>query len=223
MPDQDLKYLFSVELSERECGLIGLVVTQWGAMEYEIFHQTLRSFDEEDNSELPKAMNNVKFSQVLDLWKEKVVEVSAPERRDVLRKQLSQIKHLLDYRNALVHGMLKWNADDLDRITAIRVRKKEILSVHFTAEDLFDFQQQLASINYFIRYPLGLIDRAAELEKVGGYVSRAGAAMLAGHALLDQLQPGLRAARKGGRGLIPGLLGRARNWMSRISPRRKGL
>lgn len=203
MSDQVLKYLFSVELSERECGLIGLIVTQWGAMEYEIFHQTLRRLDDEDVPELPKEMNNVRFSKVLELWEEKVVEASVGERRDTLRKQLAHIRHLSDYRNALVHGMLRWSASDLSRLTAMRVRKKEILSVHFSSDDLFDFQQKLAEINFRIRYPLGLADRAAEMEKVGGHISRAGMAMLTGHPLQDELAPEFQSRNESHRIFYP--------------------
>ncbi|SFL93676.1 hypothetical protein SAMN03159423_4515 [Bradyrhizobium sp. NFR13] len=189
MTDTELKYLFSVELSQRELGLIGLVVAHWGAMEYEIFHQTLARFDEDGTPELPKAMNNMQFSQVLELWEANVVETSEDERRDILRKQIAEIKRLSDYRNALVHGMLQWSTGDLNRITAVRVRKDQVLSVHFTADDLLDFQTQLASINFRIRYPLGIADRAAEMEKVGSYISRAAAAMFSNHPVADELMP----------------------------------
>jgi hypothetical protein len=189
MTDEELQYLFSVELTQRELGLLGLIVAHWGSMEHEIFHQTLLCFDDDGTPELPKAMSNMQFSQVLDLWGEKVVEVADGERRDVLRKQITEIKRLSEYRNALVHGMLRWNVGDITRITAIRVRKKEVLSVHFTADDLLDFQTQLAAINFRIRYPLGTIDLAAQMEKAGGYISRAGAAMLINHPMTRELLP----------------------------------
>lgn len=57
------------ELSDRETFLIGKVIAQWGALEHEVFVQTLMTFDMPDGEEvvLPKTMNNLQFTDVLNL------------------------------------------------------------------------------------------------------------------------------------------------------------
>lgn len=49
-------YRFDVELTAKETYLIGNIVAQWGALEHEIFNQTLLSFDNpvDENMVLPK-------------------------------------------------------------------------------------------------------------------------------------------------------------------------
>ena len=46
-----MHYTLGTELSERETYLIGLIVSQWGFIESEIFEQTILSF--EDGEVLP--------------------------------------------------------------------------------------------------------------------------------------------------------------------------
>jgi hypothetical protein len=55
----------NVELSERELLSIGHIVAQWGALEHEVFCQTLQTFGKHTQT-LPKEMNNMQFSEVLE-------------------------------------------------------------------------------------------------------------------------------------------------------------
>lgn len=187
--DDEMVLVHPVELSQRELILIGFIIAQWGGMEHEIFVQTLRCFDEQGSDELPKAMNNAQFSQVLDLWELQVVEKSEGKRRDVLRKQLFMIRQLAEHRHALAHGMWDYDKAKPDRITAIRILKKQIISHQFTADDLEDFSKRLGVINFRIRHPLGIEDLAKAAEKSGGYMSRAAVAMLSGHPIAKELMP----------------------------------
>jgi hypothetical protein len=61
----EMEYGLDVELSERELLCIGKIVALWGALEYEIFCQTLMCFGGLSGVQLPKEMNNMQFSQVL--------------------------------------------------------------------------------------------------------------------------------------------------------------
>jgi len=186
MSDDDL-YQWNDELSDRETYLIGKVIAQWSALEYEIFFQTLMSFDAGDEEEivLPKAMNNLQFTEVLSLWAERVVAKTVGERGNVLLRQHERILALKGYRDALVHGMWQWSKDELSKIVATRVRKKEIVAVHFTADDLSDFFRQIGGINFKIRFPGGAEDMVKEREKEGFHFSRMGLGILTGHPIAD--------------------------------------
>ena len=188
----------NVELSERELLSIGHIVAQWGALEHEVFCQTLQTFGKHTQT-LPKEMNNMQFSEVLEKWKERVVDQCNGEKKKNLEEQLALIRHYHDYRNALVHGMCDWDATSPDRIKTTRVRKKEVISTHFTAADLEHFSLELAKINFSIRYPRGIEDCAKELVNAGCYVSRLGASMLSGHTVAAELVPNLKLAEN-----IPG-------------------
>ena len=163
-----------LELSDKETFLIGSIVAQWGTLEYEIFNQTLMTFvtPEGVEPELPKEMQNLQFSSILKLWKERVVDKTEGERGDVLREQYDYILKMKQYRDALVHGMWEWSKDDLERISSIRIRKKEILTYHFTASDLADMDLRLGKINFKIMYPGGLEDMTEFHGETFSYVSR---------------------------------------------------
>jgi hypothetical protein len=186
--DDELTLSYPVELSQRELIFIGLIVAQWGSLEHEIFVQTLMCFENHEPEQLPSAMNNLQFTQVLDLWEQHVVENAAVERREVLRRQLSKIKHFAECRNALVHGMWDWSVTEPEEITAVRIRKKQILSTHFSADDLQYFSESLGVINFRIRYPMGIDDLAVAAER-GAYMSRSAVALFSGHPIADELVP----------------------------------
>jgi hypothetical protein len=166
--DARIVHAHKVELSERELLCIGHIIAQWGALEHEIFCQTLQTF-EEHTPTLPKEMNNMQFSEVLEKWKERVVDQCYGEKKRNLEEQYALIRHYHDYRNALVHGMWDWDTTSPDRIKTTRVRKKEVISTHFTAADLEYFSLELAKINFNIRYPRGIED-LAEMINRGGYI-----------------------------------------------------
>lgn len=149
-------------------------MAQWGTLEYVIFIQTLLTFDipEGVKPKLPKEMYNLQFSSILKLWKERVVDKTEGERGNVLQEQYDYILKMKQYRDALVHGMWEWSKNDLERISSIRIRKKEILTYHFTASDLVDLDTRLGKTNFKIMYPGGLEDMAKSYEETFSYVSR---------------------------------------------------
>jgi hypothetical protein len=179
--DSRLDHAHYVELSELELSCIGHIVAQWGALEYEIFLQTLQTFGEHAQV-LPKVMNNTQFSGVLELWKERVVDQCNGEKKKNLEKQYSLIHHYHDYRNALVHGMWDWDRSSPAKIKTMRIRKTEVISTHFTASDLQDFSLAVARINFNIRYPRGHED-LVELINKGGYIGRLTTSMLLGQTV----------------------------------------
>jgi hypothetical protein len=188
--DAGIVHAHKVELSERELLCIGHIIAQWGALEHEVFCQTLQTFEEHTQT-LPKEMNNMQFSEVLEKWKERVVDRCNGENKNKLEEQYALIRHYHDYRNALVHGMWDWDTTSPDRIITTRVRKKEVISTHFTAADLEHFSWELAKINFNIRYPRGIED-LAEMINRGGYISRLAASMLSGHPVAAELVPNLK-------------------------------
>jgi hypothetical protein len=179
--DSRLDHAHYVELSEIELSCIGHIVAQWGALECEIFLQTLQTFGKQAQA-LPKVMNNMQFSGVLELWKERVVDQCNGEKKKNLEKQHSLIHHYHDYRNALVHGMWEWDRSSPAKIKTTRIRKTELISTHFTASDLQDFSLAVAKINFNIRYPRGDED-LAELINKGGYIGRLTTSMLFGQTV----------------------------------------
>lgn len=184
-------HIWNDELSDRETFFIGKIVAQWGALEYEIFVQTLLSFDTPDGEEvaLPKAMNNLQFTGVLSLWKERVADKADEKRGEVLQKQYEKILKLKDYRDALAHGMWECSGGELAKINAIRIRKKEIVSVQFTADALENFFSRIASINFKVRFPDGIEEFAQKQSEAGGYISRRWLSIMTGHPLAGEWLP----------------------------------
>ena len=178
---------WDAELSDREVFLIGKIIVQWGALEYEIFTQTLLTFDAPDGEEkpLPKAMNNLQVTDLLALWKERVVEKAGEERSAVLGLQLEEILRLKEFRDALVHGFWHWSETDLSQITTVRIRKKEVITTRFTAPDLEDFYARLARINFKIRFPGGVQEFARSRADQGSYMSRRALSMLTGSPVAE--------------------------------------
>jgi hypothetical protein len=132
--DTNSSHIWDAELSDREVFLVGKIVTQWGALQDELFKQTLLTY-EGDGSEplaLPKAMNNLQLTELLDLWKERVVDQAQGDRATVLQAQFDAIQILKEFRDALVHGMWEWSAEDPSKISAVRVRRKQVITTHFT-------------------------------------------------------------------------------------------
>lgn len=181
-----MHYTLGTELSERETYLIGLIVSQWGFIESEIFEQTILSF--EDGEVLPASMKtNAQFSLVLQLWLKRVAEVEGDVKKAVLTAQHQKIISLNEFRQAVVHSRWEWKPDAPDEITAVRVHKQSIKRVKFTFDDLASFAITLGEIRYSIRYPGGLQDRAEEMAELGGHISRQGWDLLSGRVTLDEL------------------------------------
>lgn len=185
-------YCWDEELSDRETFLIGKIIAQWGALEYEVFTQTLMTFDTPDGKEvvLPKTMNNLQFSEVLSLWKERVVDIAKKNHKKLLLIQYEKILKLKDYRDALVHGMWQWSPIELAKISTIRIRKKEVITIHFTADDLESFYRRVASINFKLRFPGGINELSQQVATKGFHISRRGLSLFAGDELAnDWLTP----------------------------------
>lgn len=174
-PENDLDddmISFGLELSDREIYSIGSIVALWGSLESEVFCQTLETYDVGSIDELPKAMNNMQPSQVLQLWKERVVEVTTGKRREVLREQYEKIVRFSPLRHAMVHGMWDWSRGDPEKIKVWRVRKDEIQEITITAGDLAHFSTELRKLNFKVRYPGGLEEYAEQMSQHGSYISR---------------------------------------------------
>lgn len=173
------------ELTDREIHFIGKVVAHWGAIENEIYMQTLHSFGDEieDYKDLPAAMKGLNFPAVLQIWEERVADSMDEEKKNVLKDQAAKIRKAQEYRNALVHSMLNWSAQDIGKIVATRIKKKQFISIEFRAEDLENLYSRLAKINFSIRCPGGIDELAEIRDKEGGYASRNFMAMMRGHEI----------------------------------------
>lgn len=185
MSEQPIEPLWDTELSDREIHFIGKVIVQWGALEHEVFTQTLLTFDAPKGEQiaLPKAMNNLQVTELLALWKERVVDQAQGERLEVLQRQFDEILRLKPFRDAIVHGMWDWSASSLSSISTVRIRKREILTTHFTAGDLEHFYGQLARVNFKIRFPGGIEDLARQRAESGSSMSRRFLSMMSGDSL----------------------------------------
>jgi len=189
MSENDLISLYDVPISDKEAILIGRIIALWGALESEVFAQTLTTFDVQEHNELPKEMNNLSFVKVLGLWKARVAEVQEGERAVVLMKQFDRITRLHDSRNALIHGMWNWSMAEPERISTTRVSKKEVITMHFPAGSLEDFHNVLGEINAKIRYPGGVEDFARERANEGFFISRRMLCMLTNSPAADDWLP----------------------------------
>lgn len=160
--------------------------------------QTLLTFETPEGEEvvLPKEMNNMQFTEVLHLWKKRVVDIAKGKRATVLQRQYENILHLQEYRNALIHGMWQWSKEDPEKINTIRIRKKEVITTHFTADSLQDFYKKVAKINFKLRHPEGMEDFVAARSKEGFYISRLGLSLFTGNPVADDLFPSAAVSKK---------------------------
>ncbi|MCL2910004.1 hypothetical protein [Shewanella aquimarina] len=174
MSDQEIKQVWDVGLSPSESKLLGLIVAHWGAIEGEVFQQALESYGVDfELSELPKEMNNLSFSKVLEVWKERVIAGAPEADKVVLKKQYEKIRCYQDYRNSLIHGMWIFDRNTPEVISTLRGRGKEIISAVFEEGQLQKFYSELAQINLYIRYPRGMEQVFEEQFKQGYYVNEA--------------------------------------------------
>jgi len=173
---------WDLQLSDREIHFVGTIFAHWGAIEHEVFMQTIATYVPKRGSlpQLPAALSNVQFTGVLDLWKDRVADKAKGRRRDVLQSQYTEICRLKDARNALAHGKWQWSAGDLGQISTVRVKRRQVITMHFSADDLADFADRLAAINFHLRFPGGIVDLARAQMQEGGYISRRAMAMLTG-------------------------------------------
>jgi hypothetical protein len=184
MPTKRITRQWDPQLSDQEIHFIATIFVQSASMEHEIFMQTLLTFlpGITDPDQLPKAMNNIQFTGVLDLWNERVARKALGRRAQVLQRQYDQILRLKETRDALAHGMWHWSAIDLGQISTTRIRKREVITSHFTAEVLYKFASKIAEINFKLRFPGGASDLARARMKEGGYISRNAMGMFTGNS-----------------------------------------
>jgi hypothetical protein len=181
-----MEYGLNIELSERELVCIGTIVALWGSLEYEVFCQTLMCFGHLSDSQLPKPLNNLQFSQVLELWETRVVNNAVGKRKEVLQEQLKSIRRYQEFRDALVHGMWDWSRSEPEKITATRVRKKEVIVTHFTADDLASFAMALETVNFKVKFPDGFEEYAKTMGERGAHMSRRASALMRGKPLNEK-------------------------------------
>jgi len=184
-----MEYGLDIELSEGELLSIGKIVALWGSLEYEIFCQTLMCFGGLSGNQIPKEMSNMQFSQVLGLWETRIVNKAVGKRKEVLQDQCKSIRHYLEFRNGLVHGMWNWSKVAPEKLTATRIRKKEVVRTHFTADDLASFASALATINFKVRYPGGFEEYANAMGAEGAYMSRRAFCLMTSNSLTADLVP----------------------------------
>jgi len=172
----ELEPRLDTNLSDAETYFIGEIVAQWSFLENEIFESVVSALPEDDVKNPPKAiksaMSNAQFSEVLEVWHDRVVAVEPPERQAVLQRQYDRIKALSPFRHAVVHSMWEWTPANPRNITATRVIKKSIKRVIFQPGDFEKLAGQIADIRFKVHYPGGIEDRFAELGETGSYVSR---------------------------------------------------
>jgi len=179
--------LLDLELSERELYFIGRIVAAWGAMESEIFMQTLEALNPNSLDDLPSDMrNNLQAPCVRKHWKEQVVDKASGKRREVLLEQHEKIEALSEDRHAIVHGMWEYSQSELENITVWRVRKGELEKKVFTADDLMNISLAIDQINYYLRFPLD-----NPFGNSGSYMSRRMRATLTGQSVAKELWHGI--------------------------------
>lgn len=168
--EKPMRYVLATPLSDRQALLVGLIISEWGAMEHDVFGQTLDTFINEgcERAQLPKEMNNMKFSLVLDLWKKRVLDKAEGRVAEVLQKAYESILFHQDYRNALAHGMWDWDARKPDIVTATRIKKDEIVSVAFSTADLEYLHEKAQDIRFQILSPEGPAQLIGQIMKEEG-------------------------------------------------------
>ncbi|WBX89119.1 hypothetical protein [Achromobacter mucicolens] len=179
-----MKTLLCDELTDKEAYFIGKIVAAWASLEHEVFEQTLQTYvpaiEREELSKLPKEMNNIQFTGVLRLWKERVVDQAKSKRWKTLERVHEAILQRIEYRRAIVHGMWNCSLGNADHITSTRIVGKQIISVHFDADALYSLMTDLQEINFDLRYPRGTAEFAMQRGREGLRISRRFAAIMSG-------------------------------------------
>jgi len=172
--NKGLRRIWDAGLTEEEYCVIGNIVAQWGALEAEVFGQTLMSFGPDINiNQLPKEMNNLNFTSVLELWKERVVDTSDGDAKSLLEEAYEKILELKDIRNSIVHGMWDFSLKEPQTISTMRVKKDQLIHTTFKDGYLSEFAMEVAELNMNIRYTGGLADFFQDQMRDGGYVNEA--------------------------------------------------
>jgi len=180
-----MHHMLDLGLSDREKFFIAEIISQWGAIEHEVFHQTLLTFEPGDA--LPREMNNLQFSGVLKLWKERVVDPANAKRIKVLREVHSGIEANQDARNALVHGMWGWEPSAPGTIFVTRVKRDQVIKSTFTGDSLQTLSLEISGLYFKLKYPRGLAELAQERAQTGYSVSRRWMAMMSGDEDAEKL------------------------------------
>jgi hypothetical protein len=181
-------YQVNTHLSDREIYSIGKIIALWGALEHVVFIQTLETFDDAgDEVELPKAMNNLRFTGVLDLWKTRVVDNAQGDCGKVLQRQYERIVELHPFRNALVHGMWQWSPAAPSEISVVRIARDQVITTSFDADSLEDFCRQLGGINFKIHYPGGRAQYARERTESGFGLNRLAYSLMTSNPVVEEL------------------------------------
>jgi hypothetical protein len=172
--DKELRGLWDTGLTHEECMIIGNIVAQWGALEAEIFTQTLASFGSVVHvSHLPRAMRNRNFSEVLVLWKKRVVDTAEDAVKKTLEEAYEKTLKLKDARHSIVHGMWDFTVSEPNTISTFRVKDDQIIHTTFKDGALADVGMRIAEINMSIRYPGGIREFFKEQMSAGVYVNHA--------------------------------------------------
>lgn len=172
--NKELKALWDTGLTHEECMIIGDIVAQWGALEAEIFSQTLENFGSDIHvSQLPRAMRNRNFSEVLELWNERVVDTAEDALKKTLQEVYENILELKNARHSIVHGMWDFTVSEPKTISTFRVKDDQIIHTTFKDGALADVGMRIAELNMSLRYPGGMIEFFKEQMSGGVYVNHA--------------------------------------------------
>lgn len=171
---KDIKFLWDSGLTHEEHRVIGAITAHWGALEAEVFFQTLESYGKQIQVEtLPRAMRNRNFSEVLQLWRDRVAEQSCEPHRSTLLEAHEKIKAVQDARNAIAHGMWDFSHQEPEAVSTLRVKDDKLIVTVFQHGTLDDLEQRIAELNMTLRYPGGMQDFFKEQMRDGRYTNPA--------------------------------------------------
>lgn len=182
-----MRHILDLGLSDREKFFIAETISQWGAIEHEVFLQTLKTFEPDDT--LPKEMSNIQFSGVLKLWEARVVHQADAERAAALREVHIGIEAKQEARNALVHGMWSWDTSAPGLVFVTRVKRDTVIRSVFDAKSLEALALDVCDLLYKLKYPRGIADQAEELGNDGYWFSRRRVAAMSRDPVTADLSP----------------------------------
>lgn len=172
--DKEVKFTWDSGLTHEEHRVIGAITAQWGELEAEVFFQTLESYGEPIQLEtLPRAMRNRNFSEVLQLWRDRVAEQSHEPHRSKLLEAHEKITALQDARNAIAHGMWDFSHLEPETVSTFRVKDDKLITLVFQQGALEDMEQRIAELNMTLRYPGGMAAFFEDQMRDGHYVNHA--------------------------------------------------
>jgi|GEM_PF-2255572 len=149
------KYRLWTELTDQEISAIGFITIQWAHLEHMLLIRTKELADAASIA-LPEDAKKLSFKVRLHAWYVLIREkVTDPEEQKRLFKLHQRIASAEDKRHKVTHGLWDFGKGNPKILIASSFRVPFDFEQNFKAEELANFANTIAEINFDLHYPKG--------------------------------------------------------------------